>query len=846
MDKQAVAAMSTTTLLEQLNCSELGLTAEQVAQRRAQYGVNALTRERTTALRVLVRQFQSMLIYLLIVAAVLAFATKDLSDGVIITIILFINATLGFFQEYRSERAVQTLALMISDKVLVKRGGSSEFVEVSELVPGDIVVLKEGDVVPADIKLLAAENVQVNESQLTGESVPVPKADHVDRQVDRAPDGNASLLFTGSTVDKGELTGVVYAIANETALGKIAALSTSIRKVTQYEKSLRAFSTLLIKIIGGALAVTLVIKITFGGGTHQISVLLIFVIALAVAVVPEALPVIATLTLSRGALKLAREKVVVKRLSSLEDLGNVTLLCTDKTGTLTEGKVTIQGLVSTDDRLFQTLAFAAIDRHSTGTQSSFDTAFDSYVAEDIKHQAGSYAVTGEIPFDPTDRRRRVVLSYTPTGARCLVVIGSPETLLEIAECPVKRQYLDQIAAEGQRGMRHLALAYRELTATDSDDIMSLESGVTFLGFVTMSDPLRAGIREAIAAARQLGVAIKVLTGDSGEVTAYVAREVGLLSEGGTVYSGDDLRKLSASEFMKVVTQNDVFARVSPEQKYAIVEALKAHDVVGYQGDGINDAPSLKLADVGIAVDSATEVAKANADIMLLEKDLGVIVNAIRYGRITFANINKYIKYTMVGNFGNFFALVVLYLLATELPLLPKQILLISLLTDLPLVAISSDTVDNADLEQPDRYDPRALLSISLLLGSLTALVELAFFFTLHGKSASVSEASLYLFLSFTQLIVILSIRNRDHFWKTMKPSRPLLGAMALTALVALAIPYIRPVAQLFSFDGPSPAEVGLVLLAAAAYLLFLDMLKVWYYRLSFGSSSLRGAFHKSR
>jgi len=829
MEKQAAARMSARDLLAQLHSSAWGLDQADVAQRRQQYGPNALTTERTTALRVLARQFQSALIYFLVVAAVLAFATQDLSDGVIIAVILLINAGLGFSQEYRSERAVEKLSHLISAKILVTRAGASALLDVVNLVAGDVVTLKEGDVVPADIKLLTGEGVQVDESQLTGESVPVPKAVQAG-----VSGGAASLLFAGSTVDKGAATGVVYAIANETALGKIAALSTSIHKVTPYEKSLRAFSTLLMKTIGVALAVTLALKIALGGGAAHWSLLLIFVIALAVAVVPEALPVIATLTLSRGALTLAKEQVVVKRLSSLEDLGNVTLLCTDKTGTLTENKPTIQRLVSSDDHLFQTLAAATMDRDSggaQGAQSAFDAAFAAYIPADIARQAGELTIVKELPFDPADRRRRVILADSAHGLSYLVVIGSAETLLQIAHCPLAHQYRDQIAAEGQQGLRHLAIAYKHLMSPATTDILTQEKDVTFLGFVTLADPLRASTAHTIATAQTLGVAIKILTGDSKEVAAYVARQVGLLPDGGTVYTGDDLAALSPEELTHAVTTCNVFARVSPEQKFAIITALKAQAVVGYQGDGINDAPSLKLADVGIAVDSATEVAKANADIILLDKDLGVIINAIKYGRTIFANINKYIKYTMVGNFGNFFALALLYLLSADLPLLPRQVLLISLLTDLPLIAISTDTVSGDELEQPDRYSARALLSISLVLGTLTALFELAFFLTLRGQVASASQTSLYLFFSFAQLIVILSIRNRDHFWKAVAPSRPLLGAMALTGVLALALPNVQPIARIFSFSALPLSEVGVVLAMTVLYVLALDVVKVRYYKL---------------
>ncbi|HEX6510418.1 MAG TPA: HAD-IC family P-type ATPase, partial [Chloroflexota bacterium] len=512
MDKQTAERLTAPQVLQQLQCTDEGLTQSVVAERHSQYGRNVLMQEHATAWRVLARQFQSPLIYILIVAAILAFAIRDLSDGVIITAILLINAALGFSQEYRSERAVQQLSHLISNKVLAKRDGQSILVDVADLVPGDIVTLKEGDVVPADIKLLTATDLQVDESQLTGESVPVAKAPGAST----AADLDASLLFTGSTVDTGEGTGVVYAVADETALGKIAALSTSIRKTTQYETSLRDFSTLLIRIIGLSLAVTLLLKILLVGTSHMAE-LAIFVIALAVAVVPEALPVIATLTLSRGALQLARQKVIVKRLSSLEDLGNVTILCTDKTGTLTENRPTIQHLVSRDDHLFQLLAYASIDRGSQGaegTQTSFDAAFEAYVPENVKSEAKTFRIVQEVPFDPAARRRRVVLADSASGKRYLVVIGAPETLLALTHCDDAAQYRDQMAAEGRQGMRHLALAYRELGPTETGDAVALEKDLVFLGFVSLADPLRPSTPQTLAKARQLGVTVKILTGDN--------------------------------------------------------------------------------------------------------------------------------------------------------------------------------------------------------------------------------------------------------------------------------------------------------------------------------------------
>jgi P-type Mg2+ transporter len=410
-----------------------------------------------------------------------------------------------------------------------------------------------------------------------------------------------------------------------------------------------------------------------------------------------------------------------------------------------------------------------------------------------------------------------------------VVIGSAVTLLDIAACDKKKQYLAEIASGGKQGLRHLAVAYRELPCADDVDILANERDLTFLGFVALADPLRPSAQQTIQLAVSLGVAVKILSGDSPEVAEYVGAQIGL---GGPVYTGEELGKMSPPEFKEAVNACSVFARVSPSQKYDIIKTLKQNHVVGYQGDGINDAPALKLADVGIAVDTATDVAKESADIVLLKPDLQVIVNGVRSGRAIFANINKYITYTMVGNFGNFFALAVLYLLSLDLPLLPVQLLLTSLITDVPLITISSDSVEHGEVQRPAKYDIHSLIFVSLILGSLTMVFIVLFFaFVRSGSPASI-ETSMFLFLTLLQIFVIVSIRNRGHFWEANKPALPLAVAMILALLLSLALPYIAPLASLFFFTPPSLSELGIILVLCLAYIFALDWVKVRYYRMT--------------
>lgn len=834
MESEHVDSLSEQQLLDKLHTSQAGLETAEAKRRFEQYGPNVLSSsKRRSTLSVFLKQFRSSLIYLLILAAGLSYGLRDLTDGTVITVILVINTGLGFFQEYRSEKAIDKLQKLVSKDVLVKRDGEQTVIPERQLVPGDLVILREGDIVPADIRLVSVDDLMVDESQLTGESVPVGKKSG----------GKDSLAYAGSTVVEGEGHGYVVATAAQTALGKIAHLSADTQKVTQYEQSLSSFSNFLIKVTFLTLLMIFILKLVLTHDFSHITSLALFMIALSIAVVPEAMPVIATVTLSNGALRLARQHVIVKNLTAVEDMGNITILCSDKTGTLTENRQTVAKLTASDPKLFQWLAVTSLEEHDEKrkqVQSSFDKAFLAYVPHDIQQEASRCVRMEELPFDPAARRRRVV--FSDGKKHYLVEIGSVETLLELTKDRRMKKYMEIIKEDGKVGLRHLGIAYKEVKYTTSDefDILKHEDHLNFVGFVALEDHLRPTAAKTIRLAQSLGVQIKILSGDSREVTHYVASQVGLIGASEIVHTGDELDKLSDDALSRMLEENHAFARLNPTQKYRLIRLLKLHDnVVGYQGDGINDAPSLKLADVAIAVNNATDVAKDSADVLLLHNDLSVIVNGIKEGRAIFSNINKYIRYTMIGNFGNFFALDILYLLSANLPLLAIQLLLSNLLGDIPLLAISTDNVDVRELARPSHYSSRSLLFISMFLGSFTALFELIFFAIVQDYPLPVIQTSLYLYLTILGFVVIFSVRNKEHFWKAPPLSRSLKWSFGIMAAVVIAMTYYHPTQHLFSFTTLSWSMFSLTILITFVYLAFLDIIKVWFYQSRVGATFQR-------
>ena len=828
----SIENMNEEELHESLKTSREGLTDSEANSRLAKLGPNILQNEAKRSVpKLIVKQFKSSLIYLLIVASLLSFALRDLSDGIVIAVVLVINTSLGFYQEYKSEKAVDKLQKLIRKQILVTRNGKDTLVPETLVTIGDLVILREGDIVPADIRLIDVESLSVNESQLTGESMPVAKSDF----------GDNSTVFAGSVIEKGEGKGYVFAVAGKTQLGKIAHLSSSTKRVTQFEQSLVSFSNLLVKVTFLTLICVFVIKILISHDFSHIGALAIFIIALAIAVVPEAMPVIVTVTLSKGALNLAEKHVIAKTLSAVEDLGNINILCSDKTGTLTENKQTVKKLYAEDKDLFEYLSIVSLetsDEKRKRFQSSFDKAFLGYVPESIQERAYKAERLEELPFDPAARRRRVI--YSDSNKYYLVEVGSVETLLEITQDKDRERYANIIKEEGRSGLRHLAIAYKEINYKKGTkfDILKHEDGLKFVGFVSLEDPLRPSARHTISLAQKLGVGIKILSGDSREVTHYVSSEVGLLGKGQVVYTGEEIDKMDDDELSGIVYKNNAFARLNPEQKYRIIRLLKLHgNVVGYQGDGINDAPALKLADVAIAVNNASDVAQESADILLLRADLGVIVNGIHYGRQIFININKYIRYTMIGNFGNFFALGALYLISASLPLLTIQLLLTNLLGDIPLINIATDNVEQSEVGLPSKYNTRGILLTSMFLGSFTAMFELFFYSIVKNHSLGMERTSLFLYLTLLGLIIILSVRNKDHFWKAPRLTKQLKISFGIITLITFAVVYAQPFKRIFYFNA-LPLNLLITTVAMTIfYLLILDTIKVWFYKSSVGGES---------
>lgn len=807
-------------LLVGLGSSLAGLTTSEAAARLRRQGPNVLGRVASQgALALLLRQFRSPISLLLLVTAILSGFLGEPTDAAIILAILAGSGLLGFWQERHASLAIEELLALIRIRACVRRDGQESEIPIEEVVPGDLVVLNAGDLVPADCRVLEAKDLAVDEAALTGESFPAAK-DTAAAPGDAPLTERSCALFMGAHVVAGTALVLVVATGRDTLYGSLAQRLVLRPPESEFERGVRRFGYLLLEVT--AVLALLIFALNMALHRPWLDAFM-FTLALAVGLTPQLLPAIVAITLAHGARRMARHQVVVRRLVAIEDFGGMSVLCTDKTGTLTEGAVRLRSAVGPDGRASEEVQ--RLGYLNAVLQSGFDNPLDTAIREDRKWEITGFTKVDEVPYD-FRRRRLSVLVETPEGVRLLITKGALEEVL--AACrfqPGEEQQQEAILRLGAElsatALRCLGVASRVMpgaaTATRED-----EREMRFAGILSFSDPPKAGIRDTLDRLEELGLQLKMVTGDNRLVAGAIAREVGLRAD--TVLTGAELRELSAPALQQRVGEVDVFAEVDPNQKEQIILAFKRSGVsVGFLGDGINDAPALHAADVGISVHTAVDVTKQAASIVLLRKDLDVLAEGIVEGRLAFANTLKYVFVTTSANFGNMFSMAGASLVAAFLPMLPKQILLLNLLSDLPAMAIATDRVDPDLVATPRRWDVRYIRNFMVTFGLVSSVFDFLTFGLLLALAVPVAQFRTGWFLEsmLTEIFLLLVIRTGRVFYRST-PSRALLVASLAVAAATLALPYL-PGAALLGF-APLPAGLLFALLGLTVLLVLASEL----------------------
>jgi P-type Mg2+ transporter len=820
-------SLSTQELLRYLESSPAGLTPIEAKRRLERYGYNIIRpRKKHGLAAILWTQFKSPLVIILILAAILSFVLGDHTDGFVILIIVIISGLLGFWQEYQATSAVQKLVQLVQIKANVLRSGKPGEIPVEDVVPGDIIRLKAGDAVPADSLVLESQDLFVDEAILTGESFPTEKEAGV-APPDTSLKDRHNTVFMGTHVTSGSATILAVSTGLETEFGRIAERLQVKPPETEFEYGIRKFGYLLIEITLTLVIAIFAINMIFLARPALDSFL--FSLALAVGLTPELLPAIITINLAKGARRMANRHVIVKRLAAIEDFGGMDVLCADKTGTLTEGKMKLDSAQDiTGGHSEKVLLYAYLNaRFETGYTNPIDKA----LLEHSKIDIAGYRKLDEIPYDFVRKRLSILLSKDNEGI--LVTKGAVAQVLAISasiEMPdgrivtlssMQKVLIQHYEELSRNGFRTLGIAYKSLKSPIVN--RSDEARMTFLGFLVFLDPPKPGISRTIARLKELGISLKLITGDNRLVTEFIARKVGLV--GSDILTGREVEQMSNAALLLKVNKVDIFAELEPNHKERIIVALaKTGHVVGYMGDGINDAPALHAADVGISVNTAVDVAKEAADIVLLNKDLNVLVAGVEEGRRTFINTLKYVFMTMSANFGNMFSMAGASLFLPFLPLLPKQILLTNLLSDVPCMTITADNVDEEMMKQPTQWNIGFLRKFMIVFGLLSSVFDfLTFFllFTVIKANPDLFRTGWFIESCVSEILVVLVIRSRRFFLRS-KPGRYLFWSTIATCIASVVLPF-TPLGRVFGF---TPLSVPFLLLMGLIVLLYIALAEV--------------------
>jgi Mg2+-importing ATPase len=821
------------TILDAFAVTEVGLSSLEAAGRLVKYGANdAAAAKRAPAWLRFAQRFSNPLVIILLVASGLSAATGDVASFVIISGIVLLSVLLDFVQESRAESAVEALRAQVALKADVRRDGSEISLPVGQVVPGDIVRLAAGDLVPADGLLLSSRDFFVNQALLTGESYPVEKqaSESGDLAADVGDAGNVALA--GTSVISGSAVMVVCATGRRTSLGQIADTLIAKPPATSFEIGLRRFSMLILRITFVLVLLVMAESMAFHRPWLES---LIFALALAVGLTPELLPMIMTITLARGAIRLSHERVIVKSLPSIHNLGAMDVLCTDKTGTLTEARIALTRHIDFNgDDSERVLTLAWLNSHfESGLKSPLDDAILAHTQID----ASPWRKVDEAPFD--FERRRVSVLLERDGARTLIIKGAPEDVMRLCSqvemsADDVRPLTDEPRAQLQarfdelsaQGLRLLGIACRPESPDQSKADPADERDLTFAGFAVFLDPPKASAQAALAALMSSGVEVKILTGDNEQVARHVCTELNF--DPGEVINGTDLAALSDEALIGQMNRTRLFCRVTPQQKLRVITVLKRMgQTVGFLGDGINDAPALHAADVGISVDSGADVAKAAAEIILLEHDLGVVHRGVSEGRRTIVNTSKYILMASSANFGNIFSMVLAGLILPFLPLLPIQVLLTNLIYDVAQTGLPLDNVDPEAIERPIHWDMRVIERFMIVMGPISTLFDVITFAVLllvFHAGEGLFRTGWFVESLVTQILMIFAVRTRRSLFAS-RPHRAVTGlAIGATALT-LALPFLPGIGQWFHFLHPPAAYFAFLAAATAGFLIVIELVK---------------------